>query len=689
VLVDGAAFFEAVDRVIRCARRSVFVIGWDFDSRVQLRRGGDGPPSRLGELLAGLVRDNPRLEVWVLGWDFSPIYLFERQPLARLRFALGMPDRVHFQLDKEHPPGASHHQKVVVVDDSVAFCGGLDLCDVRWDTPAHRAGDPDRTDLRGRIYRPHHDVQMAVDGEAAAALGELARERWRRATGEELPRCDPCGGWPADLPADLRDVDVAITRTLPRLGERPPVREVEQLWLDSIAAARRSIYVENAYFTSRTIADALIRRLREPTGPEVVLVLPQVSSGWIEDITMGVLRERELDRVFAADHYDRLRVVAPWLPAREPGGAPVSLNLHSKVCIVDDELLRIGSSNATNRSMGLDTECDLVVEANDRDDVREAIAGVRDRLLAEHLGVEPARVRERVEATGSLRDTIAQLSGGERTLAAYQRTQPLFDEVLPDAEIVDPHRPLTMREVGRWLARGERERTKRRRWKYAGLAWWSVFAAIVVAVRLAGWIDAGDIIAAIDAARGSPALTALAVTGAFVVGGLLLVPVTLMIAGCGALFGPGLGLAYALCGAFSGAALYHRLGRSLGRDAVDDLAGPRLRAALRKVARRGLLAVAAVRLLPVAPHVVVGLAAGAARVSFRDYMLGSILAMIPGGVVLVLLGHELTAGGPSRWRALAVIAALIAVGLVCAWTLRRWIARNGAAELDPEAGDAG
>ena len=92
--------------------------------------------------------------------------------------------RVRFYMDDKHPVGASQHQKIVVVDDAVAFSGGLDLRKWRWDTPEHHIDDQRRVDPDGKPYPPFHDVQMVVDGAAAAALGQLARERWQRATGE-------------------------------------------------------------------------------------------------------------------------------------------------------------------------------------------------------------------------------------------------------------------------------------------------------------------------------------------------------------------------------------------------------------------------------------------------------------------------------------------------------------------------
>ena len=109
------------------------------------------------------------------------------------------------------------------------------------------------------------------------------------------------------------------------------------------------------------------------------------SRGLVERLVMGSNRDRLIRRLHQADRHDRLRVYYPVVPGREGEG---QILVHSKLIIVDDTLLRVGSSNLNNRSAGLDTECDLAIEArNERE--RRAIRGIRDRLVAEHLGVDP------------------------------------------------------------------------------------------------------------------------------------------------------------------------------------------------------------------------------------------------------------------------------------------------------------
>ncbi|RPJ40628.1 MAG: hypothetical protein EHM27_07700, partial [Deltaproteobacteria bacterium] len=349
-LVDGDAYFSAFAAAVERARFSVLILGWDIDSRLQLR--GDGSRGKfsneLGLFLKEIISRRKELQIHVLSWDFAMIYLLEREFLPVFKRPWRGRRRIHFRLDGRHPRGGSHHQKVVVIDDAVAFSGGLDLTKHRWDTPEHKRDDPRRVKPGGFHYEPFHDVQMAVSGEAASALGELARERWRRATGISL--FPPPGGsdpWPDDLTPDLEEVPVAIARTEPEWNGYPGIREVESLFLDMIAAARHSIYIENQYFTSARICDALIQRLTEQDGPDIVMIMAERNSGWLEQNSMGIIRAQLFQKLKRADRFGHLYLYQPALPGGE------RMEVHSKVIVVDDRLARVGSANLSNRSTGL------------------------------------------------------------------------------------------------------------------------------------------------------------------------------------------------------------------------------------------------------------------------------------------------------------------------------------------------
>src|SRR6185436_1111456 len=259
-LVDAKDYFEAFYRAALLAQRSILVLAWDFNSQTRLHHdpvARDGPPALLGEFLNYITRRRRGLRVHVLNWDYPMVFGTDREfpPI----YGLGgwtPARRVHLRYDDTHPIGASQHQKIVVIDDAIAFCGGIDLTVRRWDCAEHAPQDPRRTAYE-KPYPPFHDTMIAVDGDAARQLGELARERWRLATGQRLrPVAVDADPWPAELEPSVAGVDVGIARTMPPRGELPAVREVEKLYLDMIATARRTIYIENQYFTAPRIAAA-------------------------------------------------------------------------------------------------------------------------------------------------------------------------------------------------------------------------------------------------------------------------------------------------------------------------------------------------------------------------------------------------------------------------------------------------
>ena len=445
-LVDGEQYFSAVRAAMANAQSTIFIVGWDIDSRVKLVPTGanDGLPDALGDFLGALLASRPQLNAYILSWDFAFLFALEREWLTELKITSRTQQRLKFQLDDRHPVGASHHQKLIVVDDSVGFVSGFDLTFNRWDTPEHIQGDARRRNPDGTAYAPFHDLGVVVSGRPARALGELARERWYSATGRHARQLDTQAKgdqWP--LPgADLADVDVAIARTEPRFEDRPGVFEVRDLHLDAIAAAKASIFAENQYFTSRTIARALASTLGREPGPDIAIVSPSTQSGWLETSTMGVLRARIHNDLVRADRHQRYRVYCPWLDDCDAAGA-ACLNVHSKILIVDDEFLTIGSANLSGRSMGLDTECNLAIEAKGDEQISDAIAALRNRLLAEHLARDPRSVSEAVRNNGGLIAGIEALRGPGRSLKPL--ATPIEDEwsaLILDHSLLDPEEPI-------------------------------------------------------------------------------------------------------------------------------------------------------------------------------------------------------------------------------------------------------
>lgn len=388
VIIDAVDYFKTLRTALLAARHSVLIVGWDFDTRIQLDPDDDDSvrPNQVGALLNQLVDTKPEVEVHVLRWDLQMLKtpLRGATPLVVLDWITN--DRIHFKLDSHHPVDACHHQKLVVIDDALAFCGGIDITAGRWDTPEHLDDEPRRKGPGGEDYPPWHDATVAVDGDAAKALGDLARARWQAATGELPPAPPPVANqWPETLEPDFRDVDIGIARTLPEFGDDPGAFEIAALYLAAIASARQAIYLESQYFSAPVIADAVAARLREADGPDVVIVNPLSADGWLEAKLMDSARAILLERLRAADIHGRLRFFTP--VAR--GGTDIYV--HAKILIIDDRLLRVGSSNINKRSLDTDTECDLAIEAAPDDaNTRAGIHRMRDLLLTEHLGLSLA-----------------------------------------------------------------------------------------------------------------------------------------------------------------------------------------------------------------------------------------------------------------------------------------------------------
>lgn len=681
-LVDGQSFFTAFRQAALKAEHSIFIVGWDIHSGFELVRESedDGFPSRLGEFLDALARSREDLDIRILTWDFAMILAPHREWASRYRLGWQTHEHVQFAFDSRHPTGGSQHQKVVVIDDRVAFVGGLDFTRGRWDTTEHMPEDPRRADYPGHRPRPYHDVQVIVTGDVAADLGELARQRWQWATGESPPEAHaaPDGGaqaWPVDLEPELEDTPVAIARTLPELDGREAIREVEHLLVDAIGSARQHIYIENQYFTAPCLSDPLAERLGEEDGPEVVMVLPRETVGWLSQFTMDVLRDRRLRQLQNADRYGRLRI---WYPDR-PDLGKACINVHSKVLVVDDDFMCAGSANFNNRSLGLDSECNLAVEAAGDEARRKGIARLRDRLLAEHLDVSRAEVAEAIDREGSLIGAIERLQRPGRSLRALQpELSDAVDASVPETAIADPEQAIDGEYIASQLIPREDKKTAQH--GLLGLAALILLALLLAAAwrwtPLGEWLDPDAVLERVSSLSGSW-LAPLVVAGVYIVGGFLMIPVTLMIVATGLAFGAVYGFSYALLGAELSALVSYGVGHLVGHHAISHLSNRWVARASRFLGRQGLLAIITLRIVPVAPFTVVNVVAGASHIRFRDFALGTLLGMVPGTFALAVLSDRVVAAiqSPDVARIAVVVAVVLLAGLGT-WALGRWLKRQ-------------
>jgi phosphatidylserine/phosphatidylglycerophosphate/cardiolipin synthase-like enzyme len=310
----------------------------------------------------------------------------------------------------------------------------------RWDTPAHLHEDSRRRRPNGKLYGPWHDVTMMLEGDVAKALGDLGRKRWEVAGGGKIEPCAPQQetAWPERLVAEFRDVEVGIARTRAHYYDCGEVREIENLFVEQIARARHLIYAESQYFASRRIAEAIAQRVAEPDPPEIVLINPLTADGWLEQTAMDGARVRLLHSIEEDDHANRFRIFVPVTS----GGTQIYV--HAKLMIVDDEIIRVGSANMNNRSMGLDSECDVFIDAArpGNDHIRPAITRLRHTLLAEHCGIEVERLVALLDEHGSMAAAVDSLPRIGKRLEPFV-LRPLTDaeKTLADSALLDPERP--------------------------------------------------------------------------------------------------------------------------------------------------------------------------------------------------------------------------------------------------------
>jgi len=679
-LVDGAAYFEAVADMIDRAQETILIAAWDIDSRMKLlpEKGPDTHPQDLGHLLNSKAKQTPGLRVYILNWDFPMLYLREREWLPIFNLGWKTHHRIFYHLDDQHPIGASQHQKFVVIDNQVAFCGGLDLTNSRWDTPQHRLNEPRRTNPDGDPYDPFHDIQMMVNGEAAESLSQLFMDRWKRATGDsiDLTGNDSADLWPKNLTPDLENVEVAISLTLPAYKGREEVREVERLYKAAIASARESVYIENQYLTSIEIAGALEGSLSREQGPEIVIILPRKSSGWLEQSTMDALRSRILKRLEEADGHHRFRVFYPCL---DDGGT--ALYVHSKLMIVDDRLLIIGSANLSNRSMGLDSECNLAIEANDGDKTSAAIISLRNRLLAEHLGSSPDRISEALSGERRVIPLVDSFISSGRGLKdlEYQESVPIdAAAMVEDPQLLDPEAPI---EFDRMMDRFVRFDTRQNRIQPVV----TITGALIILFLLAAtwywtpvsdWVDPEYLTRWADRIRSHPMSFPITLA-AYVAAGFLMVPVILLVGVTALVFGPFWGGAYAWGGCLVSALVGFWAGSVLGKRPVRKLAGRHLNRMSRRMSSQGLLAVVMLRNVPVAPFGLVNLIAGASKMKFKNYLFGTALGTLPGVVLISILADRLVYAikNPS-WINSLIPAVLLAVLVVGNWWMTKRLTKR-------------
>jgi uncharacterized membrane protein YdjX (TVP38/TMEM64 family) len=286
--------------------------------------------------------------------------------------------------------------------------------------------------------------------------------------------------------------------------------------------------------------------------------------------------------------------------------------------------------------MCADTECDLAIEATNEAE-RAAIVRIRDTLLGEHCGVGPDDVAAALQSHGSLVRAAEELSRNGHSLRPIDDGMPDESDLADIVErLADPPQPLRPARLARHLL-----------WRTRPLLIALLCGLAVLGIALAwrytplsGLLTADNLRAVLKAVRGEP-WAVLVVILSFVLAGAMVFPLNVLILTTAAVFGPWLGIIYGGAGALCSALAMYSIGGLLGRDALYRMLGERWRRGVDGVRRKGLLTVVTFRLLPVAPFTLVNLAAGASGIRFADFLLGTVIGLLPGLSLLSIMGDRI------------------------------------------------
>lgn len=639
LLIDSAAYYKALYHAICNARKSIFVLGWDIDGRIALLRGPEASnapyPVHMRDLITQKARENPNLNIYLNRWNHSIFLSQEREPFSGFKWATQTPENVNYCSDFKIPFSACHHQKIIVVDDKVAFCGGMDIALERWDNRRHNIHQPRRHDpdllsqISDKEYQPYHDIQIIVEGEIVKHLALLVRERWEKGAGyAAIPfqgNHHTPSPWPQYLDIHWRDIDTALARTIPQSRKRKSIQEIRRIYCGEIARAEKFIYIENQYLTSPDIAIALNKRLHENKDLRVLVISADYPRGFMERKAMWAGRVKFCDLV-TQDLADGRLIVA--YPVTSDGITRKTIHIHSKIFIVDDKFLHIGSSNLNNRSMGLDTECDLILKASNKDHA-EQIIRTRNDLIREHTGLLLPYIKHAIQ------------SGDIYKLIEYQKDSRQHLREIDNA-------PYRNEFLHKWAIKvGDPD-------KAFLLYNWPVRQILFFALVIGLFLYLGNVIfypdiqqiaspenikAYIEQARSSP-LGLIYIALIYILAGLIFFPVTVLNLTTAVVFGPIYGLIYAVIGSLASASVAYGIGIVAG-DHLKKFFRPVIEKIRQYTLKGGIAGMTIIRLIPIAPFTAVNITFGIARVSYISYIIATLFGLIPGIFAKAMLGGAL------------------------------------------------
>lgn len=647
IIIDYANYYQALYEAIAKARHSIFVVGWDIDSRIKLLRGerivGAEHPVRFFDLIQWKAQQEPQVQIYLNRWDYSLFMAKDRELLGKLRWYRHSPPNLHYWQDSTVPSGACHHQKIVIVDDEVAFCGGMDIALKRWDDRDHSPSNHNRIDaiapgVSPLKFEPYHDTQLLVSGEAAQQLALIARERWHLSAESDTLPLRPLpeqkglpAAWPDSFAPDFQDVTLGIALTAPQWGELPPKRQIEQLYIDMIGRAERFIYMENQFFTCPSVAKALNKRLHEKPELQVLLISSCAPAGIIERKSMWPARLTFRDILVEGGVGDRV-VMA--YPVSRVAGKEKPVRIHSKLTAVDDLFLRVGSSNINIRSMQLDTECDLVIEG-DNSQSRATVAAIRDDLIREHTGHEMETINRVARGELPVERLLTYLSHSRQHLYKINDEHYRYEPFARLAvRVADPSQPILPLGVSMAIAKMKVVRV------VLVVLFIAALALLWKVTPLARYATPETIIPLLEQVRNTPWAVPAAIV-AYTLGTLAFFPHMAMTGTIVVVFSPIQAFTIAMTGSLISGSIGFWAGKKLGMRTMRTLVGETAEKVSLYAKKGGIVGITLLRMLPVAPYTAVNMALGMLEVPFMTFLIGTFLGTLPGTVIAAYLGQSM------------------------------------------------
>jgi phosphatidylserine/phosphatidylglycerophosphate/cardiolipin synthase-like enzyme len=293
------------------------------------------------------------------------------------------------------PQAASWHQKFIVLDGQLAFVGGMNIKGVDWDTSAHpifehrrmtfAATEEERLAVLAKEstpdFGPRKDYVVRIEGPSAQDATATFQTRWDHLIDSGAAYSAHSSKFEvySNIAANDQGVQVQITTTMPTpWGEQ----SIAETWLNAVAQAQDYILIEDQYWRSPLLVEAILARMKEVPTLRLVVITKPVDT-WLDPgcewthLTHLWLKTEFPDR-YRVYQLKVFELLETW-GLNETEGHFADMDVHSKMFIVDDTFMSVGSCNKNNR--GLLYEGEMNVAVFDADWVRTERLEILSNIL--------------------------------------------------------------------------------------------------------------------------------------------------------------------------------------------------------------------------------------------------------------------------------------------------------------------